>query len=97
MKTAFYTKIDLYDGLTEADVIKRAHVLGYELMKFAGYSDADLGMPGNHGPRWADAQRNKTALKTISGSLVKTYPDNTYDAIVFHCGPGDDAGTCCMM
>ncbi len=82
MKLVFYTRIELYPGLTEVQVIKRAHVLGYELIPFEGWTDAELGMPGNHGPRWAEARANRKAITQIANSLIKNYPDNTYDAVV---------------
>jgi hypothetical protein len=81
MKPVFYTTIDLYDGISEVDVIKRAHILGYELVPFDGFTDLDLGMPGNRGPRWSIARKNLAAIIEITDSLVRHYPDNTFDAI----------------
>lgn len=81
MKTVvFYKKIQLYDGITMLDVLRRSHALGFELVPFNGYSDDDLGVPGNRGPRWNDARRNMDAIKEIVACLVKNYSDG-YDCI----------------
>lgn len=65
-------------GQTEADIIRRAHALGYELVSFAGWDDADLGASGNHGPRWREAQENGARLREIQ------------DICVVHTPEGDD-------
>jgi hypothetical protein len=41
-------------------------------------------MPGNHGPRWADAKRNTAAILEITDSLTRHNPDNTFDCIMIH-------------
>jgi hypothetical protein len=41
-------------------------------------------MPGNHGPRWADAKRNTAAILEITDSLTRHNPDNTFDYIMIH-------------
>lgn len=78
MKTVLYTRIRPAHGQTEAQVISRAHVLGYELMPFNGWDDADLGYAGNRGPRWAEAKLNGEKLRAIQ------------DACVVHAAGGDD-------
>lgn len=71
MEIALYTAMDLTeaDGVTEADVIRRAHALGYELIKFNGWTDADLGPSGMPGPRRAEATENRRKLKLICDSF----------------------------
>lgn len=78
MTTVFYTAIRPAIGQREDEVIRRAHVLGYELVPFAGWDDADLGYAGNRGPRWAEAQINGARLREIQ------------DLCVVHSEEGDD-------
>ena len=54
----FYTKIRAAYGQTEIDVIRRAHVLGYELIPFSGYTNSDIGYAGNPGPLHAQSREN---------------------------------------
>ena len=76
--TVFYSHIRPAHGQTETHVIRQAHLLGYELMPFNGWDDADLGASGNHGPRWAEACENGKKLRAIQ------------DACVVHTSDGDD-------
>lgn len=82
METAFYTRMSLYSGVEEHHVIKRAHTLGYELVKFAGWSDTDIGPSGMPGPRRGDATANRKKLSIISKSFDRDNDDGTYDCIV---------------
>jgi hypothetical protein len=78
MRVAFFTKIRPAEGQNIVDIIKRAHALGYELTPFEGFTAADLGASGNHGPRWDSAQTNGRILREIQ------------DACVVHLSDGDD-------
>lgn len=78
MDTAFYSNMRPAVGQTEAQIIKRARILGYTLVAFNGWDDADLGYPGNRGPRWAEARANAEKLRIIQ------------DACVVHSAEGDD-------
>ena len=77
MKTAFYTRMEMDDGNepTGAElkqIVSVAHSLGYELVPFEGWTDVDLGMPGNPGPRKQDAKRNGEALREICDACEVT-------------------------
>ena len=78
MKVAFYTNIRPASGQSEADVIRKAHVLGYELVNFDGWDDEDLGASGNHGPRWAEAKENGKILREIQDACEVSTPEG-YD------------------
>lgn len=70
MKTALYSNIRPAFGQTKVDVIRRAHALGYELLKFVGFDDADLGYAGNRGPLWMTAKANGAILREIQDACV---------------------------
>jgi len=84
MRPVYYTKIDLYDGITELDVMRRAHALGFEMIPFNGWDDNDLGTSGNHGPCWHAARLNHERRMEIIDSLIRHNGDNTYDAILIN-------------
>ena len=65
METVYYTTIEFDHGATLADLCRTAHVLGYELISFNGYDAADLGYPGNRGPKWAESRLNMAAINEI--------------------------------
>lgn len=79
MKTVLYSKIRPAIGQNEADVVKKAHALGYELVKFNGWDNDDLGSSGNHGPRWGDVRVNGIALREIQDACEIAYADGSYD------------------
>ena len=79
MQTASYTTIRPAIGQTEAYVIKKAHALGYELVKFNGWDNDDLCSSGSHGPRWDEARANNRILNEIQDACMITYADGTYD------------------
>ena len=64
MKPVYYTQINP-DTTTETEIFRKAHALGYELVKFAGWTDADLGPSGNPGPRRAEANKNARRIAEI--------------------------------
>jgi len=66
MKTVFYSKIIPAETQTLADIIRKAHVLGYELVQFNGYDNDDLGSSGNHGPRWNESREQKKMAMEIT-------------------------------
>ncbi|HBG07681.1 MAG: hypothetical protein A2075_09155 [Geobacteraceae bacterium GWC2_58_44] len=70
LKPVFYTQIRPAIGQTEGEVIRAAHALGYDLVAFEGYSDTDLGMPGNRGAKWAESQKNLCAANEIQNACV---------------------------
>jgi hypothetical protein len=65
MKPVLYTHIRPAIGQPVLDVIRRAHSLGYELILFAGWTDADLGPSGMPGPRRDDAKANGDSIRAI--------------------------------
>ncbi len=69
----FYTKIRPAEGQREDEVIKIAHNLGYELMPFNGYTDADIGYAGNRGPKYAESRENLTRCIEIQNAAVKHF------------------------
>ncbi|MHB2010052.1 MAG: hypothetical protein ACYCOX_18700 [Acidobacteriaceae bacterium] len=70
MKPIFYTNIRPAHGQTESAVIKKAHVLGFELVRFNGYSDADIGYAGNRGPKYDESRENLAALREIQDACM---------------------------
>lgn len=80
--TVFYTDIDTSDGgPNEIEVIRHAQRLGYELVRFAGWSDADLGPSGTPGPRREMAEINRQRIREIVRTLT------TIDADGYEIGP----------
>jgi len=79
MKAALYSAIRPAIGQTEADVIKKAYILGYELVRFNGWDNDDLGSSGNHGSRWQEAKINGEILREIQSACEITYADGSYD------------------
>ena len=62
-----------------AEILRRARSLGYPLVQFDGWSDSDLGMPGNRGPRYDEALANGQRLRAICAtfqdvSILQTTP-----------------------
>ena len=80
MQPAFYTKTRTATGQTERDIIRTAHALGYELMRFNGWTNADLGSVSNHGPHYEQAALNHKILMEIIDACTITFEDGTYDA-----------------
>ena len=72
MKTILYSANRPAEGQTITDVIRRARALGYTLMRFEGWTDADLGPSGMPGPHRADADRNRMALREIQDACMVT-------------------------
>ena len=64
----FYTKINP-DAVTVTEVFHVAHTLGYELVKFDGWTDADLGPSGQPGPRRTEANENGRRIAEIVDAL----------------------------
>lgn len=90
MQTAFYTKIRTATGQPETDIIRTAHTLGYELMQFAGWTNADLGTASKRGPHYEQAKRNHKILMEITDACTITFTDGTYDAPhILQVGDGD--------
>lgn len=78
METVLYANIRAAHGQTEAQIIRWAHVLGYELVPFNGWDETDIGYAGHRGPRWEEAKTNGKKLRLIQ------------DACVVHSPEGDD-------
>ena len=70
MRVALYTKIRPAEGQSEVEIIRKAHVLGYELVPFEGYTDSDIGYAGNKGPKYDESKKNLAALKEIQDACV---------------------------
>lgn len=66
-----YTLIDPRADQSQADVIRGAHALGYELVPFNGWSNADLGPSGQPGPRRAEANLNARRIAEIVDALTQ--------------------------
>ena len=65
LSPVLYTCLRLADGQSMPQLLRVIHTLGYELVRFCGWTDADLGMPGNRGPRWVEAQTNYGRIVAI--------------------------------
>lgn len=67
MQTVLYSAIRPAIGQTAADVIRKAQNMGYTMMRFNGWSNADLGNRyGEYkGPRRDEADANSTILRQI--------------------------------
>lgn len=61
----FYTSIRPAIDQTEFTVIRMAHVLGYEMVPFTGFTDIDIGPSGMHGPKYNEASVNRRRIKQI--------------------------------
>jgi hypothetical protein len=69
----FYSHIRPAYGQTLVEIIRRAHALGYELMPFNGWDDADIGYPGNRGPHYVASRENlKCCIEIQDASMVHT-------------------------
>ena len=79
MKTVLYSKIRPAIGQNEADIVKKAHALGHELVKYNGWYNDGLGASGNHGPRWEEARANGKILREIQDACEIAYADGSYD------------------
>lgn len=75
METVLYCTIRPAIGQTAAEVIRRAHALGYEMVPFNGWDNADLGFAGNRGPRWTEAKLNGEKLRCIQDACMVHSPD----------------------
>lgn len=71
----FYTSIRPAHGQTEVEIIRRAHALGYELVSFAGWTDADIGYAGNRGPSYTASRNNLLHANKIRDACVVETPD----------------------
>ena len=75
MDLVFYRTIRPAEGQTIGAVVRRASLLGYQLVAFEGYDDSDLGVPGNRGPYWEDSRRNFARILEIQDACVVHWPD----------------------
>lgn len=80
LDVVFYTHIDLNhdedggENITEAQVIRRAHTLGYELMRFPGWTDAELASPRfSPQSRLTEVRANQAKIHEITNA----FPDYT--------------------
>jgi hypothetical protein len=51
--------------VTTRRAIRDAQRRGFTLVRFEGLTDADLGMPGNRGPRWAESKANMAKIQAV--------------------------------
>jgi hypothetical protein len=72
----FYTTIRPAIGQTVAHVIKRAQALGYELVQFNGYTDADIGPSGE---KRAEATTNARRADQIQNACRVDFDDGAVD------------------
>lgn len=79
LQQVFYTDIRPAEGQTEDQVKEIAKRLGYVLIPFEGYTNVDLGMPGNHGPKWEESRENFKRIMKIQDEAMITFPDGTVD------------------
>jgi hypothetical protein len=66
IKAILYTTIRPAEGQAETDIHRKAQAMGYTLIPFEGFSDADLGAPGNRGPRWKMASENRIRINDLT-------------------------------
>lgn len=80
MRTVFYSAIRPAIGQTVADVIRQANRMGFSMVIFNGWTDADLGrrFGDGKGPRRDEADANQVLLMEIQ------------DACAVHTDDGDD-------
>lgn len=79
MIAVFYSKIRPADGQTEIEVIKKAHILGYELVPFDGFDNQDLS-----GACKKMARLNLNRILEIQDSCVKNFPNGQDWPQIFH-------------
>lgn len=75
MDIVFYVNIRPAVGQRIDQVITKASRMGYTLMRFEGYSDADIGPSGEHGPKWAESRANMRAIQAIQDACVVRSPE----------------------
>jgi len=68
MRPVYYTKINP-DTTPLTGIFRVAHALGYELIQFPGWTDADLGPSGQPGPRRTEANENGRRIAEIVDAL----------------------------
>ncbi len=74
MISVFYTTIDAEDVVGgERKVFERARLLGYDLVKFEGWTDSDIGYGGNRGTRYPEYAENKKRIREIVDSFQSSY------------------------
>ena len=87
----FYSHIRPAHGQTVADVIRRAHVLGYELMPFSGWDNADIGYAGNRGPHFVAARANGQRCGEIQDACIVETPEGPDWPHILYTVDGPDA------
>ena len=70
MTPVFYTRIRPAHGQTTVEVIRRAHALGYELVPFNGWTNAEIGASGNHGSAWTASRENLKRCGEIQDACI---------------------------
>jgi hypothetical protein len=81
MKTALYTLIEPPTQKTvEWVIIEAQRRCGITLVPFNGWTDSDLGMPGNPGIRMADHRANAVLLREIEDATVQPHGDYAHIA-----------------
>ena len=80
MKTVLYSAIRLTEGQSLTDIIRTAHALGYELVRFNGWTNEDLGHRyGEYkGARRDEADANAKMIREIQDACEVTYEDGSY-------------------
>lgn len=80
MATTYYTEIrDTREHPAIVEVIKRAELLGYPLIRFNGWSDSEIGTAAFPGTRRVEVVENRARLNEITDSLVG---HNGYDLFI---------------
>lgn len=66
MTNVFFTEIrDNRERANVAEIFERARLMGYDLVKFNGWTDFDLGPSGMPGPRYVEAKENGQRIREI--------------------------------
>ena len=75
MTPVFYTSIRPAHQQSITDITRRARAMGYELMRFNGYSNSDIGYAGNRGPHFEFSRLNLARCIEIQEACVAHTPD----------------------
>jgi hypothetical protein len=95
MKPIFYTEIQLEAG-TEKELVKLAHTLGYELVKFNGYSAEELGWAGFKGIKREEAKQNLEATEEVLDAFASKIGVENVHMAILHTEPCVKCGKHCL-
>lgn len=79
MEPIFYRTIRPAQSQTEAQVIQIAQRLGFQMVQFNGWDNADIGYPGNPGPHYETSRKNLVNAKIVQDAAMVRFDDGTQD------------------